>query len=489
MKKPGHIFLLFLVIIIEGYVVLSSELLAIRQTIPFVGSGTDTVSIIIAAVLMPLAFGYHSGGRFVPRPFFGQFMTVRKKLVFNITVASVFLLIGLSYIPLSLFFVGMIDLGISHRVLMTTIYSLLFLVIPVYLLGQTIPLVSNFFSQEKLSEITGRMLFFSTLGSFLGAIFSTLVLMSFAGVHYTAALNFVLLAFLVIVLNKDINSRSSIIVLLIAACGIYINSGDLMKSLSIVENNKYNTIVVMEDEDGTRHMSLNNNDSSMYREDGKKHDYIAYAEKIFIDPIREADPPKDILVIGAGGFTFGLEDRTNNYEYLDIDPSLKRVSEEHFLQQKLSDNKIFHPVPARAFLTGNKKKYDLILLDVYLGDTSIPEHMVTQEFFQQVRGALEENGILAINMIVSPTFASRFSRHIDNTLRSVFPFLTRQVVDEYNGWTSENYRRNNLLYIYHHRPDAGSDTIYTDNKNGMFFDKPKKRVTEPGDKHVEEERE
>ena len=55
---------LFVVIVLEGYVVLATELLAIRQSIPYVGGGTDTVSIVIAAVLLPLALGYWAGGRF-----------------------------------------------------------------------------------------------------------------------------------------------------------------------------------------------------------------------------------------------------------------------------------------------------------------------------------------------------------------------------------------------------------------------------------------
>ncbi len=248
---------LFLVIIIEGYVVLSTELLAIRQTLPYVGNGTDTVSIIIAAVLMPLAFGYYYGGRYKPRRksdsyqsvknklilagafvFFvviaegyaalsaqlrisgqgaphagnetcllamtiglllmlsaagcyyngrqkremgnGQYLSVRTKLVNNIIIAAIFLVPALSYLPLNLFFYGLSQNGLNHRVLTTTIYSLLFIVTPVYCLGQTIPLLSNYFSSEKLSSITGKMLFFSTMGSFLGAVFSTLVLMSFS---------------------------------------------------------------------------------------------------------------------------------------------------------------------------------------------------------------------------------------------------------------------------------------------------------------------
>jgi hypothetical protein len=50
-------------IAIEGYAVLAVELLAIRQLTPYVGNATDTVAIVIAAVLLPLAFGYEAGGR------------------------------------------------------------------------------------------------------------------------------------------------------------------------------------------------------------------------------------------------------------------------------------------------------------------------------------------------------------------------------------------------------------------------------------------
>ena len=49
--------ILLAAIAIEGYVVLAVELLAIRQLTPYVGNATDTVAIVIAAVLLPLAFG------------------------------------------------------------------------------------------------------------------------------------------------------------------------------------------------------------------------------------------------------------------------------------------------------------------------------------------------------------------------------------------------------------------------------------------------
>ena len=55
----------------------------------------------------------------------------------------------------------------------------------------------------------------------------------------------------------------------------------------------------------------------------------------------------------------------SNYDYVDIDKSLKDVAEEYILPEKLGENKVFHPMPARAFLAQTDIKYDVVLLDVY----------------------------------------------------------------------------------------------------------------------------
>lgn len=474
--KIHHGLAIFIVILLEGYVVLSSELLAIRQTIPFIGSGTDTVSIIIAAVLMPLAFGYQSGGRFKPGMHKGKFVSIRDKLIFNLQTSSAILLVGLSYPLLNLFFIGMLEAGLSHRLVMITIYSALFLVAPVYLLGQTIPLCSNYFSKERLSKITGKILFFSTMGSFLGAVFSTLILMSIIGVHYTVAINFVILFGLVLLLSKNKFSEKVMFSAAIMAAALYLNSGHIMKMFNIVENNKYNTIAVYTDEDGGRHLSLNNNDSSMYDDGGNKHEYAAFIERVTVESLPNDGKAKDILVLGAGAFTFGHQDEINTYDYVDIDASLQSIAEKYILKEKLKPNKTFHPVPARAFLASAKTKYDVILLDAYFGDRTIPEHLVTKEFFEAVKAQLKPGGIVAANFIISPNFKSRFSQKIDNTMRSVYTYLSRVVIDEnYDLWTDNYAKTANVIYLYKDHPNAKTDGIYTDNKNTIFFDKPQKR--------------
>lgn len=476
MKSLTQTLLLFTVIVIEGYVVLSSELLAIRQTIPYVGSGTDTVSIIIAAVLMPLAFGYQSGGRFRPHNMFGVFVTIRRKLILNILISASILFFGLSYVFIKHFFEFLPTIGLNDRILQTTAYCLVFLVIPVYLLGQTVPLISNYFSKENLSKVTGKILFFSTVGSFLGAVFSTIILMSLLGVHHTASLNFVLMAILVILLEKKTLSKSVIYCTAIAAAALYANSDSSMNEFKIRKNNEYNTIIAGETLGGERIMFLNGNRSSMYK-DGKKHAYIEFAEKVAIQPILNGTEKRDILIIGAGAFTFGHNDRNENnqYTYVDIDKDLKDVAERYVLYEPIGKNKTFIPKPARGFLNETDKKFDVIYLDAYLGGVSIPEHLVTREFFAHVKEHLQDGGILITNFIASPNFTSKFSRHLDNTFRDVFPHVSRQVVgDYYNLWSDSQTALANIAYVYRHEDNYQIGHIYTDNKNTVFYDKPKK---------------
>lgn len=481
--RISKLLFLFLVIFLEGYVVLSAELLTIRQIIPYTGSGTDTVSIIIAAVLMPMAVGYFAGGNFKPR----QNFRVRKKLLRNIMIATLFLLPGLSYLFIDIFFTTLNTNGLNDRLINTAIYATLFMVIPVYLLAQTIPLASHYLKKETLSYATGRMLFFSTLGSFMGAIFSTLVLMNYLGVHHTASITIICLCLLYILLSHKRRFANVMPMVIIAGLALIINSGKVMESQDIVENNQYNTIKILEMEHGaTRILSLNNNFSSKHIDesllanpeediDKVSGKYVNYINQNFIAPIRENGPVKSILVIGAGGFTVGLHDAKNDYMFIDIDDSLKDISEKYFLKRELQPNKIFEAIPARAFLKKaihEEKQYDLIVIDAYQGNFSLPEHLVTKEFYEDVKKVTKDDGIVIGNYLLSPNFSDRLSLHVDNTLRQVFPNIGKQILRDYNGWDDNPKATANMLYIYYKKVE-GHDGVYTDNKNQAAYDREK----------------
>lgn len=482
----NNFLLLFFVIFLEGYVVLSAELLAMRIAIPYVGTGTDTISIIIAAVLMPLAVGYYAGGHFQKYKSYNGLVTVRKKLLRNIFTAALFFVIGLSYFSATFFFESLNQNGVQNRLLVTTIYAGVFLVIPVYLLAQTIPLVSHYFRKEKLSFITGKMLFFSTMGSFMGAVFSTLVLMAFIGVNYTVVVTIGCLALLYFMLSRKIFSKSSLGMVLIFIAAIAMNNKYVLSIDNVVAYNQYNMIQVKKIQDGnSRVLSVNKNNSSVYTDTSaygeampymrKTYGYVSYINRNFIDPIIGDLEKRDFLIIGAGGFTIGIDDPHNNYTFVDLDESLLAISEEHFLKKKLTKNKVFKAVPARAYINQSirdGKKFDMVIADVFLGDSTIPEHLVTQEFYAGIRQILKKDGIMMANFIAPIDFSTKFSVKLDNTLRRVFPQINRQITKDYDGWRTEELRVANVLYIYYNREHNITD-YYTDDMNRSYYDREK----------------
>jgi hypothetical protein len=456
---------LFLVILIEGYVILAVELLAIRGLIPFFGSGTEIISVIISAVLMPLAYGYYVGGN----QKLGINFSIRKILLRNLFVASIILTLGLSYVYQETILQLFESSGIHNRLLQAALFCLFFLSVPVFLLGQTIPLVSNYFPKEKLSHITGKMLFFSTIGSFLGSVFSTIVLMKYVGVHNTVIITISLLCFLILMLVRRLISQQTIFCLLILSVLIILNSGYNMSILGIVSNNSYNLIRIINDANNeTKIFNVNRSASSkISKNPEQRFPYIAYIEDNIIAPISHSDKPLDVLVIGAGGFTIGINDKINNYTFVDIDPDLKEVAEKHFLPEKLSSNKQFIASSARAFVHNHKRKYDIVVIDVFTNTIAIPMECTTKEFLAGVKSLLKDKSVVIANVIASPVFGDKFTVRYHNTFASVFPVFSRQIIGNTNLMEQQKSQLSNLLYMYFGNEHVKDNYVYSDNNNAL----------------------
>ncbi|MGE3622351.1 MAG: fused MFS/spermidine synthase [Bdellovibrionales bacterium] len=471
--------LLFLVILVEGYVVLAVELLAIRQLLPFAGSGVEVVAIVISGVLLPLAIGYHYGGtayRRVSRRR-KRWLSVRRLLLGNLVLSLLVLTFGLSYPILEDFFRTLETYGVTHRLSQTAIYTFVFLVGPVFLLGQTVPLVSHYFSRRRLSEITGRMLFFSTLGAFLGSVFSTLVLMMTIGVHNTVIVTLGLLALLCLLLSRKKRRAGAWAGGFLFFLVFALNNDPFMKTLGIVSDNAYNLAQTSATPEGDiRTLFLNRSISSQISSDLQHTaDYLKFIEQNFIATLPPG-APHDILVIGAGGFTVGLRDKINNYTFVDIDPDMKNIAERHFLPEPLGPNKIFVTSSARAFVRRDEKKYDLIVIDVFQNTIAIPAECTTREFLQDTKARLKEGGALVVNVIASPYFQDKFSVRYDRTFGDVFPVHNRQIIGDFNPWRADETPgpppQANIIYSYFNRETARDNTVYTDDKNTFSIDRP-----------------
>lgn len=131
--------------------------------------------------------------------------------------------------------------------------------------------------------------------------------------------------------------------------------------------------------------------------------------------------PRQILMIGLGGGSIpeALAEMfpQSTIDVVEIDRAVVRVAQQFFDYKETEHMKVFVQ-DARVFVKRAIKRgahYDLVLLDAFTGDY-IPEHLMTQEFFEEVKQLLSLNGALVAN-----TFStSRLYNHESATYAAVF---------------------------------------------------------------------
>lgn len=131
--------------------------------------------------------------------------------------------------------------------------------------------------------------------------------------------------------------------------------------------------------------------------------------------------PKKILIAGLGGGTLPIafNDMFPNavVDVVEVDQAVVNVAKGFFffeendnMKVSVNDARVF---VKRAGILGDK--YDFIILDAFGGDY-IPEHLLTQEFLEEVKAIMTEDAVLVAN-----TFStSRFYDHESVTYQRVF---------------------------------------------------------------------
>jgi hypothetical protein len=181
--------------------------------------------------------------------------------------------------------------------------------------------------------------------------------------------------------------------------------------------------------------------------------------------LQKADPK--ILVIGLGSGV-GIANLAHHFPnaaitVVDIDHVVEDLVREHYpllawlLTQKLANGEPrlrFEVRDARQFVRFDAKRenrpYDMIVLDAYTSGSTIPPHLMTQEFFKQCADVLSEDGIVFANVIGSYTGDKRLvSGGAMRTFRAAgltelwnFPVL---LPGEGPGTVNQTQSRNNIV--------------------------------------------
>ena len=442
---------LLTILLFEGFVTISVEILTMRQLMPFYGGSVVITSIIIGFFLLFLALGYRQGGIHRDRVF--------ERLSHNYLLSMLWIGVGLSYSFIAVFSYVTIN-TLSLPVLFSlTLYLLCVLAPIVYWLGQTIPLTTNLFNQnQRVSKISGRTLFLSTLGSFLGALVTSLILFQYLGVAWTVVINCLLL----FILTLKLKAESKLVWWKYVLPGVSLL---LIKNLNVDSEflrfkltNNYANYQIENVDKSTRILKINESNSSMITVKNQAFPYAEFIRHMLFDEL--AIKNKQLLIIGAGGFSLTAAGTNDNHvTYVDIDPDIKQVAETYFLNKAITGD--FIGQDARSYLNQTRAKFDVIISDVYSNQIAIPPSLLTVEYFQQLATHLTPSGLLLVNIIASPLFQNAYSRRLDNTIRRVFPHCAVYPF----SW---NTSLSNIIYICPHpSPDT---TAYTDNLSSATFD-------------------
>jgi spermidine synthase len=405
------------ILFLEGLASSGVQMVTIRQTVPFVGSSILCTSIIISCFLGALALGYWCGGKTSPERF-------SQSLLRNLVIAIALFGIGLSYPFTRLFFLTVADLTIGVPVLNNPLVHLLafclVIMAPlVFLLGQTVPLLLNTADQStRKSEAAGSATALSTVGNVVGCLLTSLLLMYFLGVGYSILINCLILGVCVLlVLQPGRLTRNRIMVGVSAfslAIAFVVNVR--LPDQLFAATTPYSNIHIAQDETGKRLVINRSSASYIGDTDRKGWPYIEMMKgAIFADDMTG----KDVLVLGAGGFTLSAEyDGGANFVYLDIDPTLKSVAENQFLQEKITGE--FIAYDARAYLLTRERQWDVIVVDLYTNAATMPMHTATFEFFSLVSQRLAPTGRAVLNIAANPRLSDTYSETMDNTVRTAF---------------------------------------------------------------------
>lgn len=439
--------LLYLIVFIEGFCSLGAEVIALRRLVPHVGSAIVVTAPTIGLFLLALALGYGSGARVSER-----FTAVVAR---NFLISALLVGLGLARVTVD---------GLFAQVQPTWLAYLLFVgavLCPVaWLLGQTVPVLTNLMKHLRTGEASGYALYWSTLGSFLGSVSLSLVVMQWLGVSAAVLVCAVLLALGSLLLARQswLSWGKAVSVGVVAA---FIN---LQPNASVLDTvyADYTIKPIQRPELLNPRGFLINNSLASLMDNSQPPKYALYVQHlrhIILDELGLVGG--DILVLGAGGFTLSHQEQTNRYTFVDIDPKIREIAEQRFLKEPIRGNFIVDD--ARRFVRTTDQRFDAVVVDVFSSHTSIPGHLVTREFWEDTRRTLAANGVLLINLILDGRLETPYARNLLATIDSVYGRCAVEVLHKAQPLS-------NVIVSCYGSSLSGQAAPYTDERNGADLD-------------------
>jgi len=419
-----------MVVFIASFCTLVIELVAGRIMAPYVGVSLYTWTSIIGVVLAGISIGAWVGGTLAdryPRPATLGWLLFLSG-VGALTIAPLTDLIGAAQLQTTLML----------RILLLT--TAIFF-IPSTLLGMISPVVVKLTldNLDRTGNVVGKIYAFSTLGSIIGTFATGFFLISWMGTrNILLTMGAILIGSAFLFGGLFLKRKAAVIsASVIAAVAVLVSTifGYAYKPMLdektyYYKESDYFTLKLkkypikggtVEGEalilDNLIHSINDVNDPAFL-----DYDYIRIYEEVVSWQMNDRSSV-DALFIGGGGYTFPRYMEAKyagaRIDVVEIDPEVTRVVYEYLGLPRSTTIRSFNE-DGRWFVMNSKDKgrYDFIFGDAF-NDLSIPYHLTTKEFTQQMKELLKPDGFLIANLIDSVTEGLFLPSYI-RTLEEVF---------------------------------------------------------------------
>ncbi len=457
MERPLRV-LLYVTVAITGAAVLVIEVAAVRILSPYFGASLYVFSSVLTIILAALSLGYYVGGRIADR--FPTF----ERLYALIAVSGVTTLLAE--------FLALTTLpgveGIFSVLTGPLIFGSILFFAPGFLLGIVSPYIIKLISRtgetDAIGTLSGTVFFYGTMGSIVGSLLSGFVLIPVFGVRMSmvsTGIALVLLGIIGALVFHTLITRTSPYVY-IARYSSFVLSVGIMTTLLLVlifntefpsphkvlyrADGIYGHILVYETElNGHLLRALKrdtNNESAVYLD---SYDLPFEYTQFFMLYPRVVKNVERALMIGGGAYTVPrsmlARDEQVMIDVVEVEPTLFDIAHTYF-DVPDSSRLVNHIVDGRVFLNQEARPYDLILMDAFGTDLTLPAHLATREFFQIVRKKLNDEGVFMVNYVGNLNAeAPSLTGSLLKTLYSVFPNIKMY------GIYRDTDRRQNILFV------------------------------------------
>ena len=411
------------VLLMSGAAVMVIELLGAKIIHPYFGVTLYVWAAMIAVTLLSLSVGYGVGGLLADR-FPGP-----AGLFWILLASGIFIL----FIPIaaSPFMVWTSRFELRFAVMLS---GLVLFSLPLLLLGTVTPYTVKLCLEkiETTGMTTGTLYAVSTLGSLAGTLLTGFYLIpnfKIRSIFIALALILFVLAVGGFLLIKTFRRRSLALIAMTAAiyfCLIIFSVPGKAGETTVLHQTTtpYGQIKVVETR-GVRALLVNGAPQSYYLIGEARYAFFKDLQyEGFVTSLLMIRPEThSVLMIGLGGGHIASFFARQGIitEIIEIDPAIIEIAKKYFHYDPRIGN--IYLGDGRFQLRQLKRlsrRYDAVVVDAF-ASYDLPEHLLTREMFEDIKGTLTPEGVLAINIDgATQGSAARVPNAIYATLKSKF---------------------------------------------------------------------